>query len=91
LTIWAPVFASPLRFSLSIASAAVCTAVGTDGAAIAAGWDGAAWRLQHAPEPTGASSAELTGVSCPTASDCFAVGFYDPGSFIEQPLIERYS
>lgn len=38
------------------------------------------WKVQATPNPSGASSSELTGISCPTASSCFAVGSFEKGS-----------
>ena len=54
-------------------SAAACTAVGSDGSGAAAErWDGTSWALQ--PVPAGGA---LAGLSCPTATDCVAVGAGD--------------
>jgi len=38
------------------------------------GWNGAAWHAQPAPNPGRASINYLQGVSCPSPSDCTAVG-----------------
>jgi hypothetical protein len=37
-------------------------------------WDGSAWSIVHSPNPPGPSADGLAGVSCPSASDCIAVG-----------------
>jgi hypothetical protein len=65
--------------SVSCAVAA-CEAVGeyqdSSGAFVTLGerWDGAAWDAQSTPGPALASGNSLGGVSCPSASDCTAVG-----------------
>jgi hypothetical protein len=38
------------------------------------GWNGAAWRAQPVPNPARASGNGLSGVSCPSPSDCTAAG-----------------
>jgi hypothetical protein len=66
--------------SVSCASAASCTAVGFAAAAggeslpLAEHWDGSSWTVQTVPLPSLASGGGLSGVSCPTALDCIAVG-----------------
>lgn len=37
-------------------------------------WNGACWFIQPTPNPVGAASAELLGVSCTSADACTAVG-----------------
>jgi hypothetical protein len=39
-------------------------------------WDGTSWTLDTVPRLADASSEALTGVSCPTATRCIAVGDY---------------
>jgi hypothetical protein len=40
-------------------------------------WDGSRWRVQPVPDPAGARrGGELSAVSCPAATHCFAVGQY---------------
>jgi hypothetical protein len=52
-------------------------------------WDGSSWTIVSSPNsPTGESS-NLYGVTCTSASDCWAVGFYGTGS-PNQTLIERW-
>lgn len=55
--------------------------------------DGAGWSIQATPEPDGATFALLSGVSCPSASACEAVGSSSaqpspPDQFV--PLTERW-
>jgi hypothetical protein len=72
-----------------------CTAVGVGfftrqaTAAIAAGWNGTRWTSEPTPHIAG---SDLSGVSCPGASACVAVGLVaiDDGQS-ELPLVERYS
>jgi hypothetical protein len=58
-----------------------CTAVGqsngtTNSVPLAERWFGRvnSWGLEAPPKPSGADSAELSGVSCPDGPVCFAVG-----------------
>ena len=37
-------------------------------------WDGSTWTVQSTPNPTGATSGSLYGVSCTSATACTAVG-----------------
>ena len=70
---------------VSCTSRASCWAVGTHisdrgiGRNAALHWDGASWSAVSVPNP-GANVAgdgrELSGVACPSASDCLAVGGY---------------
>lgn len=46
-------------------------------------WNGSSWMIQPVPSPAGATSPQLTGVSCSTARDCTAVGFHGRVSFVE--------
>ena len=56
-------------------------------------WTGRAWSIQHAaPAPRGSLSA-LLGVSCPSKTDCFAVGEWTArgGHGRGHPLLERWN
>jgi hypothetical protein len=61
-------------------AASSCEAVGgyadSSGAFVPLGerWSGTAWRAQLTPNPARASANYLIGVSCPSSSDCTAVG-----------------
>ena len=67
---------------VSCVSASACTAVGdytnTAGTRVtlAEVWNGTAWRVTPTPNPAGALSSHLSGVSCVSASACTAVGYY---------------
>ena len=52
-------------------------------------WDGTSWSMVTAPSPTSAIEAELIGVSCPSAGDCFAVGDFETPA-IGGALIEHW-
>jgi hypothetical protein len=58
-------------------------------------WNGAGWSATPVPAPDGAMSAELTQVSCMSASNCFAVGNFSAtssnGGTGDQALIERWN
>jgi hypothetical protein len=68
---------------VSCTSRAACTAVGYYFTGSGAGteftlaerWNGTAWSVESSPSP-GSSGPTLLGVSCPSASDCTAVGTY---------------
>jgi hypothetical protein len=48
-----------------------------DQVAFAERWDGHRWNLMNVPVPSSAASlSELTGISCPAAGNCTAVGEY---------------
>jgi hypothetical protein len=69
--------------SVSCSSADACTAVGASSntqsltVTMAERWNGTSWRVQGTPQPGSTipgSSPDLSGVSCPTATFCAAVG-----------------
>jgi hypothetical protein len=70
---------------VSCISATSCVAVGDhensdgDTLTLAEVWNGATWKIQKTPNPTGSTSNTLSGVSCTVASICTAVGGYDDG------------
>ena len=68
--------------SVSCRSASSCYAVGVASTASATKtlvehWSGSHWSIVPSASPSGASSASLNGVSCPSASTCLAVGTYN--------------
>ena len=77
---------SSLLSGVSCTSPSACTAVGNYSTAsgpvlaMAARWNGSRWAIQSVPRPAGASSDDLTGVSCSAARACTAVGYQDDGS-----------
>jgi len=70
--------------AVSCSSATNCIAVGnqdptdTESTALAEHWNGSTWALQTAVNPAGDTSVFLSGVSCPTATFCMAVGVNQP-------------
>lgn len=67
--------------AVSCKTSSFCMAVGdlsTSGHLVtfAARWNGANWVIKKTPNPAGASSSFLVGISCPATSACTAVGFY---------------
>lgn len=54
-------------------------------------WNGTSWQIQSTPAPAGATSSELSGVSCTAADACTAVGSYADTSAQSVPLAERWS
>jgi hypothetical protein len=79
------------------AAATACTAAGAALTAssrtlgLAAAWQGTDWQTQPTPEPTGAAArTSLDGVSCVSASDCIAAGFFVSNNDMGVPLAERW-
>ncbi len=56
-------------------------------------WNGTAWTTQRTPRLAAGHNASLTAVSCPTASQCIAVGGVQLGSASanSKPLVERWN
>jgi len=57
---------------------------------LVARWDGSAWSILPSPNPTGARSAVLRGVSCSNTISCYAVGDYTLTSPATKPLVESW-
>jgi hypothetical protein len=86
---------------VSCSSSSACTAVGLyqkndrygdDWGPLAERWNGTAWDTQPILSPAGAAFTVLYGVSCPSATDCSAVGYYalsDESPY--QALAERWN
>jgi hypothetical protein len=82
--------------SVSCVSSRACAAVGEylgpSGARIVAQrWNGKKWSLVHAPNPSGTSFSQLSGVSCTGASACSAVGSYEKKPGAARTLAERWN
>jgi hypothetical protein len=85
--------------SISCFSATNCTAVGSalsgsSSATLAEHWDGSAWSLESIPSPTGdnVGTVNMTGVSCPTATDCTAVGwYYNLNGSAQYPIVDQWN
>jgi hypothetical protein len=92
-----PIGASYRELSgVSCTSAVACTAVGHydnhSGAEVTLAelWNGKIWRVQATPNPSGATDAVLSGVSCTSATACEAVGSYSNSSGTQVTLAEAY-
>jgi hypothetical protein len=81
--------------AVSCASASTCTAVGSYENGVGTGtlaerWDGKHWTIQTTPNPPGAQFAQFSGVSCPSARTCIAVGYAVNSGQEQVPLAERW-
>jgi hypothetical protein len=92
-----PVIPTGELFGVSCTSGTACTAVGfTSNSAgtdlpLAERWNGTAWSAQSIPSPSGAIYSFLSGVSCPSATACTAVGYYGNSTGTELPLAESWN
>jgi hypothetical protein len=85
-------------FGVSCVSPKNCVAVGLDGNAyrgtggpLAEKWNGRTWKIARMRLPAGATSGELFGVSCKSASACVAVGLYLDSAGAGIPLAETWN
>jgi hypothetical protein len=82
---------------VSCSSATACTPVGYyDNSSftqftLAEAWNGSAWTIVTTPDPTGATTSLLSGVSCRSATACTAVGYYTSSSYTNLTLAEEWS
>src|SRR5581483_4697048 len=53
-------------------------------------WDGTSWAIVSSPNISTADHNFLLGVTCVSASDCWAVGYYANDNFLPQTLVERW-
>jgi hypothetical protein len=73
--------------AVSCASATTCQATGSSAAGtsssitLAESWNGTKWSIESTPSPNPGKPDTLTGVSCPSASLCWAVGYTFPTNF----------
>ncbi len=80
---------------VSCTSSTACTAVGSSSleggpqVTLAEQWDGTSWSIQATPNPSQRESS-LSGVSCPSSTNCAAVGNSTGASLPELPLAERF-
>jgi hypothetical protein len=83
--------------AVSCHSATACMAVGfnidADSADVSLTevWNGSTWSVVPSPNPAGAQSSVLDGVSCPTASRCLAVGNYFDSDSVAETLAESWN
>lgn len=52
-------------------------------------WNGTSWKIVNSPNQPAAVDSGLTGVSCTSASNCFAVGHYNT-ELLTQTYVERW-
>ena len=52
-------------------------------------WNGSRWAIMSSPNPTKSRTSQLAGVSCPSETSCFAVGFSLGGGI--RPLVEHWN
>ncbi|HZZ96333.1 MAG TPA: hypothetical protein VFE19_04940 [Jatrophihabitantaceae bacterium] len=89
---------TPSLTGVSCTAASACIAVGTyydsDAGADAAyseRWNGHTWALHAVTGPADAQRTSFEAVSCPSSTDCTAVGFYTDSSDATQPLAESWN
>ncbi len=74
-----------------------CTAVGSYKSSsgttvtLAEGLGRSGWQIQSTPNPEGAQESKLSGVSCPSASSCYAAGYSKSSSGALAGLIESFN
>lgn len=83
-------------FGVSCVSPTLCKAVGTWTSAtevshtLVESWNGTTWSIESAPNP-GAITNALFGVSCITASSCYAVGNTESANLQLRTLVEHWN
>ncbi len=83
--------------AVSCSSGTACTAAGyyknSSGVdvTLAEYWNGKKWVIQSTPNPSGAETSELAGVSRVSGKAITAVGYYENGTGVELTLAERHS
>ena len=96
-----PTLAGVNMRAVSCSTTASCMAVGSDGTdqSVVADWNGHTWSVTPSPNPTGSIGTVLNGVSCPTSTHCFAVGYSsyavsqgpEPVGAAEKTLVEQWN
>jgi hypothetical protein len=82
-------------YDVSCVSAIACTAVGAylnssrTEVTLAEAWNGTSWSIETTPNPSGAVTTLVTGVSCTAATKCIAVGASKDGSGTVTTLVEK--
>src|SRR6476646_90508 len=84
-----------LLFPVTCVSASECWAVGNyyNGSAyqtLIERWDGTSWAIVTSPNTSATQENDLYGVTCGSASECWAVGYYYDDNFLPRTLIERW-
>jgi hypothetical protein len=83
-------------FGVACASGANCWAAGYYNGAnaiqtLVERWDGNSWTVSQSPNTSATQQNVLNFVTCTSAYDCWAVGYYNNSSGVSQTLIERYN
>ncbi|MGA2928769.1 MAG: hypothetical protein ABSG43_22820, partial [Solirubrobacteraceae bacterium] len=92
----APQVANGQLGAVNCTTSSACTAVGeavdSSGTQVtlAERWNGTSWSIQATPNPSGATSSQLTGVRCPTSTTCTAVGYFTNSAGAQATLAERW-
>lgn len=87
---------TPDLLGVSCVRAGPCYAVGGNfvrsvGSSVAELWNGSKWSVQPVTLTTSADSSLLNGVSCTTATNCTAAGFYHDPALADRALAEDFS
>ena len=79
--------------SLSTACTAVGEYINSSGAdvTLAERWNGTEWAVQSTPNPSGATTNVLVGISCSSSTACIAVGYDKNSSGTYVTLAERWN
>jgi hypothetical protein len=77
-------------YSVSCTSSSDCTAVGLYNLnaiyqTLVEHWDGSSWQVAQSPNPNANQDNALESVTCNSASDCWAVGYFNAGN-VNNPL-----
>ena len=83
-----------LLAAVSCTSSTHCVAVGsyfndTTDQTLIETWNGSNWSIASSPNASSPNGNDLYGVSCPSSTDCVAVGFYHGTT--DQALVETWS
>jgi hypothetical protein len=83
-------------YGVGCTSSTQCVAVGTNYAAAtpiphASVYNGTTWAASTVPTPTGATFTELSSVSCPVSTTCYAAGSYRTVNTTDRPLVDRWN
>jgi hypothetical protein len=87
--------ASPLPSvvrDVSCATAKMCMAAGASGGGtLVEKWNGSTWVTVSSPNAPGAAGSYLSGVACPQAANCWAVGGWNTSTGTTNVLIEHWN
>lgn len=83
--------------AVSCLSASNCAAVGQratsqgDTGTLAERWNGTNWSVVPTADPGQSTATRLTGVACPGAGDCLAVGWFNEAGGVTLPTAEKWN